>query len=65
MANRHMRRCSILLIINANQKIQQGINSHRSEWPSSKKSTNNSAGEGLKKREPSYTVGRNVNWYNH
>ena len=24
MANRHMKRCSILLIINANQKIQQG-----------------------------------------
>ena len=23
------------------------------------------AGEGVEKREPSYTVGRNVNWYNH
>jgi len=21
--------------------------------------------EGLERREPSYTVGRNVNWYNH
>ena len=29
-----------------------------------KNSTNN-AGEGVEKREPSYTVGDNVNWYNH
>jgi len=29
-----------------------------------KKSTINS-GEGAEKREPSYTVGRNVNWYSH
>ena len=28
------------------------------------KSTNNNAGEGMEKREPSYTVG-NVNWYDH
>ena len=27
------------------------------------KSTN--AGEDVKKREPSFTVGANVNWYNH
>ena len=29
-----------------------------------KKFTNN-AGEGVEKREPSYIVGGNVNWYNH
>ena len=29
-----------------------------------KKSTNN-AGEGVEKREPSYTVGGNANWYSH
>ena len=23
------------------------------------------AGEGVEKREPSYTIGRNVNWYIH
>ena len=23
------------------------------------------SGEGVEKREPSYTVGENVNWYNH
>ena len=30
-----------------------------------KKSTNNNSGEGMKKREPSCTVGGNVNWYSH
>ena len=29
------------------------------------KSTNNNAGEGVEKREPSCTVGGNVSWYNH
>ena len=24
-----------------------------------------SAGEGMERREPSYTVGGNVNWYSH
>ena len=28
-----------------------------------KKTRDKSAGENLEKREPSYTVGRNVNWY--
>ena len=60
MANRHMKRCSILLIINANQKIQQGINSYRSEWPSSKHLQITNGGEGVEKRKPSYTVGENV-----
>ena len=30
-----------------------------------KKSTNKNAREGVEKREPSYTVGENVNWYRH
>ena len=29
-----------------------------------KKNTKN-VGEGVEKREPSYTVGGNVNWYSH
>ena len=30
-----------------------------------KKSTNYNAREGVKKGEPSYTAGGNVNWYSH
>ena len=30
-----------------------------------KKSTNNKCWRGLEKREPSYTVGGNANWYSH
>ena len=33
--------------------------------PSSKKLQTINAGEGVEKREPSYTVGGKVNWYNH
>ena len=29
------------------------------------KSTKTDAGEGVEKREPSYSVDGNVNWYNH
>ena len=29
------------------------------------KSTNKKVGEGVEKREASFTVSRNVNWYNH
>ena len=39
--------------------------SHWSEWPSTKNLQTVNAGEGVGKREPSYTVGGNVNWYSH
>ena len=35
------------------------------EWPSSESVQTINAGEGVEKREPSYTVGGNVNRYNH
>ena len=34
-------------------------------WPSSKNLQTINAGDGVEKREPSYTVGGNVNWYSH
>ena len=34
---------------------------YQSEWPSSKNLQTINAGEGVEKREPSYTVGGNVN----
>ena len=36
-----------------------------SEWLLSKSLQAINAGEGVEKREPSYTVGGNENWYNH
>ena len=30
-----------------------------------KKSPNNKSGDDVEKKEPSYTVGGNVNWYSH
>ena len=56
----------MLNIINylSNRKLQWGITSHRSEWPSSK-TLQIYAGEGVLKQEPSYTVGGNVNWCSH
>ena len=39
--------------------------SHQLEWPSAKNPLTINAGEGVEKREPSYTTGRNVNLYSH
>ena len=36
MANRHMQRCSILLLERCESKLQWGITSYHSEWPSLK-----------------------------
>ena len=46
-------------------KLQWGITSQKSESPSSKNLQAINAGEGVEKREPSCTVGGNINWYSH
>ena len=38
---------------------------HQSEWPSLKSPQAINAGEDAVKREPSNTIGGNVNWYSH
>ena len=38
---------------------------HLSEWPSLTSQQKTNAGEGVEKREPSFTIGGNVHWYNH
>ena len=50
---------------NANQNHYEVTISHQSEWLRSKSLQIINAGEGVEKREPSYTVGGNANYYSH
>ena len=49
---------------NANQNYNE-ITSYQPEWPSSKYPQTINAEEGMERREPSYTIDGNVNWYGH
>ena len=43
-------------------KTTRGTTLHEQEWLSSKSLQTINAGEGVEKKEPSSTVGGNVNW---
>ena len=66
MGNRHMRRYSTSLITGkCKSKPQRGTTSYLSEWLSSERTQITTVGEDVNRREPSYTVGGNVNLCSH
>ena len=65
MAKKYIKKCSTSLTIGESKSKQRGITSHWLESSSPKSLQTTNAGEGVEEKEPSYTVGRNVNWCNY
>ena len=66
VTNKYMKRCSVLLIIREMEiKTTMGYRLTPVRMAIIKKSTNNKCWRGVEKKEPSYTVGGNVNCCSH
>ena len=54
------------LLEKCKSKLQWGTTSYQLEWPLLKSLQITNAGKKIwRKREPSYTIGGNINWYGH
>ena len=62
MAKKHVKRCSISLII---REMQTKTITHTSQNGHHQKPTNDKCWRGCGEKGPSYTVGRNISWYSH
>ena len=60
-----MKRFSTFLTIREMENKTTMTYHHETEWPSPKSLQIINAGDSVEKKEPLYTIGGNVNWYNY